>query len=304
MIHLSYQPTSSQTVSSNGLLYIHAFPFKLARELNLERLKQAWLRTTEYLDLLRTSFHFIPTRGSWIQAVHSICYPNWTETPIHMHESISADVENFIRCLDMSSETAFRLPPAYVRLYRDWSPSSSSVMVLILHHAIYDGLSIDKLNDVLKAFYHEGHLAPAPQFNGLMSYFKHQERHGTDFWTQHLKNYAKPQRINVSDGDYRSYSASCEIPVSATRLRDACRYFEVTAQCFGQASLAKLLAKLYHACDIVFGHVVSGRNVSQAEDVFGPLIVSLSFFTISLLLKTSLFLEHNTMSNKTLQKDE
>ena len=69
----------------------------------------------------------------------------------------------------------------YARVYRDRNPSSSSVLVIIMHHANNDGLSIDRLNKLLKTFYHGRRPTMPLNLATLLGYFKHQERYGTSF---------------------------------------------------------------------------------------------------------------------------
>ncbi|THH11834.1 hypothetical protein EW145_g392 [Phellinidium pouzarii] len=270
----------SQTISSGGHLYVHAFPFKLSTTVEIERFKQAWQSAVQYFSTLRTSFHFLEEKGSWIQAIHSNVELKWSEVDSPAEESMASSIEKYITSIDFSSETAFALPPVHLRLYRGTgeSAASANTLVLVMHHALYDGIAISRLSDVLEAFYCSEEPIPSPQFVDLMGYFEFQEHYGTKYWIKHLQDFkrlALPQNAPSSESPLPSTSSSFEIPLTSTRLGEACKLFDATVQCFGQAALAKCLAKVYNSRDILFGHVVSGRNVAQAEDVLGPMISTL-----------------------------
>ena len=232
---------------------------------------------------------------------------NWSEEEVELAEgeSLTENAERYIAQLDYSSEMKFLEPPVFLRLYRRRPTSdvlgqdkpSSFTLVLVLHHALYDGISISRLQEIVEMFYKGEIPEPEPQFTDLLGYFDHQERYGTEFWSRHLKGLERsvlPQLIREGsstsgstvggDGESlaaavppASISATCAIALDSRRMGEASRLFDVTIQCFGQAVLSKVLARLYNRRDIVFGHVVSGRNVKDAENVLGPVIVSATF---------------------------
>ncbi|KAI5124379.1 hypothetical protein M0805_008982 [Coniferiporia weirii] len=274
----------SQTIGSGGHLYVHAFPFRLSAGIDLERLKRAWESAVQFFATLRTSFHYLSLVGSWIQAIHSTAELKWSEVGLPADKSILGSIEDYITSIDFSSESRLATPPIYLQLYRGTGESGTPhTLVLVIHHALYDGISMLKLSDVLWKYYAGEAPAPTPQFVDLLGYFMYQERNGTDYWTRQLQDYRRPAisrpvsttESHASTLPSPSSSSSWTIPFTSAHLSEACRLFDTTVQCFGQASMAIVLAKLYNSRDIVFGHVVSGRNVAKAEDVLGPMISTL-----------------------------
>ncbi|KAL5533182.1 hypothetical protein ACEPAF_4958 [Sanghuangporus sanghuang] len=268
----------SQTISSGGQLYVHAFPFVLKKSIDINRLCGAWEKTVQYFSTLRTSFHYVENMGAWIQAVHSSYRLNWHEMKVPDGKTCLVLSEEFIKELDLSSERKLAEPPVFVRMLRpNTGASSTCTLLLVLHHALYDGISVSRLSEVVRTFYRDERPAPSPQFVDLLGYFEYQELHGTDFWARQLRGYKRPAlRSKSGDGSHTgTVSSSADVPLSATRMSKACEHFEVTVQCFGQAALATALAKVYNRRDLVYGHVVSGRSVPHAEDVLGPMISTL-----------------------------
>lgn len=214
-----------------------------------------------------------------MQAVHSYFELNWSDVEVDdTSASLNQVIEEWIATLDFSSEDSFARPPVHLRLYR--APDGSRTLVLVMHHALYDGISIARLSHVMAKYYHDEEPSPASQFVDLIGHFLYQERHGTQYWLNVLSNFERTQlvrSVQVRDPvDCTPVQLEATVPITAKQLGKACMEFDATTQCFGQAALAKVLARLYEKHDIVFGRVVSGRNTAKAENIIGPTIVSLT----------------------------
>jgi hypothetical protein len=261
-----------------GRLYVHEFPFILAPTVDKERLKLAWEKAIQSTSILRTSFHFLQDLGSWSQIVHSDTDLKWDEVVVKPDQQITALIKEFVDSIDLSTENSFARPPVFLRYFKreDKSDSQNDVLLLVLHHALYDGVAIDKLSNVVLAHYLGDEPIAAPQFTDFLGYFEYQGRYGTQYWINYLENYKPPKlpRALKDVDNAASLVVSTNIPIGADALKQACHQFNATVQCFGQAVWAHLLAKLCSTNDVVFGHVVSGRSVRNAADVVGPLIVS------------------------------
>ncbi|EMD38714.1 siderophore biosynthesis enzyme [Gelatoporia subvermispora B] len=231
----------SQTVSSAGRRYVHLFPLRLTNGVDVAKLRDAWAKTVDALGILRTTFHFVPDLGIWTSAVHSKSPLKWSE--IYLLEDAS-----LLPLLDAVTITdaGCNSPPYQLYLVRSQEVDSQEDcrLIMVLHHALYDGVSISKLLDIVGASYngenfHHGLVVP-----------------------------------RLPDGSHskKSHVASSVLNVSRSEVEKVCRLTAVTTQCVGQYAFAKLLASLTRSTDILFGHVVSGRNVSGAEDVIGPVL--------------------------------
>ncbi|RDB21442.1 Nonribosomal peptide synthetase 2 [Hypsizygus marmoreus] len=266
----------SQTVSSNGALYVHAFPLRLSSDVVIEKLQEAWKKTVDSLDILRTSFHFVSELGVWAQAVHTSSIFDWTVDTFSTVEEYDKKVLDYLTSIRPKDENAFCRPPVWIRVYNA-SPQSvdqASRLVLVMHHALYDGLSIGKLFDLVKSLYRGTEIEPPVQFSTLLRHFVQQEATGALFWARVLNAYhyiPLPRQIQ-SGHDGCSYTVSRNIPCDPHLLDATLSHAAVTAQCLGQAVWAKLIAELSGSPDVVFGHVVSGRSIPGAENVIGPVL--------------------------------
>ncbi|KLO14184.1 AMP-binding-domain-containing protein [Schizopora paradoxa] len=274
----------SQTINSAENLYIHEFIFKIDPSVDIERLRDAWSATIKECDILRTSFHFLVDPGVWIQAVHSMVNSNWHDLNKPTDKSLAEEVQEFIRANNLSEEVALSRPPVHFLVRYEGASRCPSHLVLVLHHALYDGISIPILKRRVEAHYgrerHDDSQTPTStvQFHDLLGQMIYQEVHGVEYWTKYVDGYhplalpRTPAREVISTDI--AYTTKRRISVSPSSLRDAISIYGVTTQCLGQAIMAERLANIYESGDVVFGHVLSGRNLHGSEDVVGPMITS------------------------------
>ncbi|KAH7913722.1 hypothetical protein BJ138DRAFT_561170 [Hygrophoropsis aurantiaca] len=263
----------SQTVNSSGKLYVHGFPLELEKDVDVDRLQQAWRLAVDRFDILRTTFHFCVDLGSWAQVIHSFAQLNWAEELYHPSDSVDGRLNDILSSVHLSNETAFHRPPVFLRLWRPDAEDAKTYLVLVMHHALYDGLSFSRLLEEVDTAYHTQDSQNAPQFADVLPQVFEQERMGTSFWAQRLRGYhPEPPKQLYFEESGSSHAVSRTILLDPVTLDNLFTAAAVTPQCLGQAALAKLLSELTSSRDIVFGHVVSGRSSVGSEDVIGPLL--------------------------------
>lgn len=279
-----------QTVNSEGDLYVHAFPLQLSGEVDINRLRGAWDRTMKTISILRTTFHLISDLGLWAQAVHSSNFLEWSVDTFQSADDYRGKLALFISSIRLD-EKSFERPPIWVRIIRPAPQSTDHIsrMVIVMHHALYDGVSIAKLLDAVKTIYRTGELDPPTQFTDLLGNFTLQEEGGTPFWVRSLRGYHPTQLPPRPDYNtpITSYTASQIIVLDSVLVSNVLRRTAVTLQCLGQAVWAKLLGSITGTLDVVFGHIISGRSMPGAEDVIGPVLVKFAPFYILQFNKTS-----------------
>ncbi|OCH93414.1 hypothetical protein OBBRIDRAFT_790288 [Obba rivulosa] len=262
----------SQTVSSSGRRYVHLFPLCLSSEVDITALREAWNKTVHALDILRTTFHFVPDLGVWTSAVHSTSELRWSEVTLSKNASLLPLLDS-VKITDAGCSS----PPYHLYLIRSDAADSHNKrrLVLVMHHALYDGVSVSKLLDTVQNNYYGQARHDNVQFASLLPEILWQERLGTSFWVERLKGSCPgllPPRALDEHILNKSHVAYSLIDVSRNEVERTCRAATVTTQCIGQYAFAKLLASLTESADILFGHVVSGRNLTGAEDVIGPVL--------------------------------
>ncbi|OBZ75802.1 Nonribosomal peptide synthetase 2 [Grifola frondosa] len=246
----------SQTVGSAGRRYVHLFPLRLRKSCDIAKLRQAWENATNRA-----------------QVVHSVPDVKWFNGLYPEDGNLQLLLRHFTDSTDVGDEV-FKRPPIYLHLLTD-SASRGSLLVLVMHHALYDGISVAKLFDAVLGFY-EGHDAVSPvQYHDLLPALMWQEREGLSFWIkclQDLHNLPIPRKPSGIPAIPSSYHASLVVPVEEGKLKRICGYAAVTLQCIAQSAFAKLLATATGSRDVLFGRVVSGRDLPSAEAVIGPIL--------------------------------
>ncbi|KAF9013880.1 peptide synthetase [Cyathus striatus] len=267
--------TQASTLNSEGELYTHAFPTKLSATVDTEWLHYSWLETVRSLSILRTSFHFIEDSGTWTMATHTTGTLDWSVDLFSTNTDCRDRIQAFIASVRMSDVRHFSKPPIRIRLFKPEasSTSTSSYLVLVMHHAIYDGISIGKLFETVKAFYRREDIPSPSQYVNLLSHFIYQETMGTSFWAQRLRDFHPVFLSKRQENEPGiAHTVVKSVVFDRSRLEDVLHRGAITPQCIGQAAWAKLVTGLAKSSDIVFGHVVSGRTMPGAEAVIGPVL--------------------------------
>ena len=256
---------------------------RLSADIDVARLKDAWTRAIASFDILRTTFHFLPGQGVWAQAVHSTPSVQWSDTQAVDDTQLTEIMNPFLR---MSEENEmFSKPPIFLNVVH--SPGQAPRLILVLHHALYDGLSIAGLFHAVEEMYHGSAPRPSTQYHQLLSHILWQENNGTSFWVDRLRELRHaplPRNTTMPEIVPTVHHATLQVQLAEAEIRQACSYAEVTPQCIGQAAFVKLLAVMTRRRDVIFGRVVSGRDMQGAEEVIGPMLVRLFVAALGHLL--------------------
>ena len=128
-------------------------------------------------------------------------------------------------------------------------------MVLSLHHALYDGISLPVLiDDLERAYSRQPQLPSAPLRNVLEQITTIDQDAAHSFWTSHLKDYPwnKLLRKTASSSSADIESLTFKQPLSVLQAKAAGQH--VTLQALLMCAYGSLLAQhIYGHDDIVFG---------------------------------------------------
>lgn len=240
-------------------------------------------------DILRTSFHFLATQGLWVQAVHTAAPMQWVESPYDAKPNLAETLNPFL--VATNEDEIFRRPPVFFHFLKGAAADDSHRLVVVLHHALYDGLSIATLFHVVEQLYRGVEVAPLSQYHQLLPRLLWQEKNGSSFWVNNLRSLAHasiPRRLSEHEGPATVHQYSLPIHIAEQELQRACRDAEVTPQCVGQTAFAKLLVVLTGRRDVVFGRVVSGRDLPGADEVVGPMLVGIELRVLTTHLADTL----------------
>ncbi len=192
-------------------------------------------------------------------------------------------VGSFSRCYSLGSDESMLRP---LNIQVKIGPGSSRVLFQI-HHALYDGWSVDLLLHDFETLLRGNEIGPRPQFKDVVNYYTTQtslpenEIH-RKYWADLLHDHDPMSLPNyngkiVDSQGIRMVSRRSAINI-ATLSRCAAELM-VHPQVFFQAATAYVLSLYTGSTDVVIGNVTSGRTlpVTRVEDIFGPCIASLPF---------------------------
>lgn len=259
----------TQTLGSDGKLYFHHHAVQLARHIDLTRLKQAWICLVEKTEILRTTFHFASAYNSWLAAVHQESPDIWAERDvgISISEMLSDITEDYV----FQEEADFERPPWKTTILKT---ATEIVLVISMHHSLYDGQSINLLFQDLARLYEDIDLHPRKPFSNVARVISKSKTDAEEFWLRKLDGFGNSEISSSQKAatmDMIDIETSSKINIEST-LR-GCKDLGVTVQTVALLAYGKSLACISGRRDVVFGHVVGGRSLAMpgADEVVGPL---------------------------------
>ena len=259
----------TQTLASDGALYFHHHSFRLARHIDLRKMKHAWAHLTVKTEILRTTFHYSHAENLWLAAVHQENVAAWSEQDVTM--SLSDSLTDITKCIVIHEEVDFERPPWKITILKT---ATEIVFVLSMHHSLYDGESISLLFEDLARLYQGNDLPQRPPFSDAARVISKSDTDAEEFWLQQLDGFR-------SGGVYHSQKATnpgmIEVEIilkmNIESVLRCCKDIGVTTQTVALLAYAKSLACHRGCRDVVFGHVVGGRSLAMpgADEVVGPL---------------------------------
>ncbi|KAK0617614.1 non-ribosomal peptide synthetase [Immersiella caudata] len=155
-------------------------------------------------------------------------------------------------------------------------------VVFHIHHAVYDGWSMDLVLSDLAALARGGTLGPRSQFREVAGYYQSPEfRKDCDmaraFWADHLVGFQPPPLPHVQAEIPMSpaiTSSSIPLNLGPEAVRESLRKLDSSAQAVFQAAISWLWASFLGLDDVVVGTITSGRTlpIPGVQDIVGPCI--------------------------------
>ncbi|KAL8681981.1 MAG: hypothetical protein Q9186_001923 [Xanthomendoza sp. 1 TL-2023] len=250
----------TQTLGSEGKLYAHHHGVRLPDRIDLARLEQAWKTLTVNTEILRTTFHFTRSSTLWVAAVHTDSPVTWME--LESSESIR---DNFA----FHDESSFENPPWKITIVRE---PMQKVLVVSMHHSLYDGVSINVLFQDLTTLYRGVDIPRRSPFSDAARAISTTSKDAEKFWTLKLEGFDGGEGLSKDSSDDIT-NIEHTLGISNDSILQRCKDFGVTVQTVALLAYAKSLASLSERRDVVFGHVVGGRSlaVPGADEIIGPL---------------------------------
>jgi ferricrocin synthase len=190
-------------------------------------------------------------------------------------------VESLTDSFELRSENDF-LRPLFVEV-KAGNGHESPRARLFVHHALYDGWSVDLLLSDLSALSMGTALGKRPQFGQVVDFYGRLSDRKTDaarsFWAEHLLGWQKTPFPKLSSNSRSSSAISVTVRTLSIHRDAIFQSFsktECSTQVLFQACLTWLLGAITGTNDVVIGSITSGRTipVPGIDGIIGPCIAS------------------------------
>lgn len=262
----------AEMIESNFQLYFNHDILEIAPNVDITRLKEAWIAVIRGSPILRTMF--LPTNDhrfdfAYCQVVTLDNDPNTYVTEVDIQGE-----QGPAKLVDIATQRAkWAGGQSHLLQLAIASAPDRKWLVLSIAHALYDGRSLDLLHQDVRAAY-EGHYEPRPSYEPYLNeVILAQGDEAPIFWSGFLDGAAptllpgSPDTSARHEKIHRAESVSC-LPM--TTIRSFCKQYAITTQTLGQACMAALLATRTSSLDVTFGVVLSGRDSEEAENLMFP----------------------------------
>ncbi|KAI4613996.1 NRPS [Alternaria sp. BMP 0032] len=233
--------------------------------LDLRKLKQAAYRMVQAFDILRTVF--VPYGDRFLQVVLRKLQPEF------IYHQTDEDIDTFTKDLQQKDrEGGPRLGEAFIQFVVAKQKQTGQYRIFMrLSHAQYDGVCMSKILSALQDGYNGLPVSSAPSFGNFVRETAKTVSGAHDHWRDILRGSKMTEIVNRFGPNYQrsaGQSITLEKRVSAPKLKGV----NITSATVAKAAWASTLSRLVSKADIVFGHVISGRNggVANVENIVGP----------------------------------
>ncbi|KAF2444764.1 nonribosomal peptide synthetase-like protein 2 [Karstenula rhodostoma CBS 690.94] len=262
-----------RALESDNAVYFNSFRFELGKDVDADKLRDAWGRVFASTQILRTVF--MNTDEGFVQAVlRNVELPGCAHAlpdDISLEDYLATKKVEWVRL----NRTNFKRP------FEILVVTTSTVRHLVVHifHALYDGNSIAIVFKAVWDAYHDRKIQIGSAFHSALAHGPLRPTvDARQFWEEHLQypSFRPLPTLNDRIG---------EGPVALSREVRDLRGFEatrrtlnITAQAIAQACWTSVLHQ-YLKAPVTIGMVMSGRNIDfdGADKVIGPLFNTIPY---------------------------
>ncbi|ORY77005.1 hypothetical protein BCR37DRAFT_415360 [Protomyces lactucae-debilis] len=258
----------TEDIAQGSLQYLNHSLFKLASNIDVDRLVQAWEQVIHSNPILRTTFHPVA------HETHSFRFVQCVHAPekLHIERSQIDDVvkafEQYQRKVSSSVDTAVSPPLAFEIFDQD----KQSYLAVSVHHALYDGISLDMTYlDVQEAYRSGATVSDRPPYRLLIEHVFRQSVASADFfWASYLRG-SVPRLAKKALDPTKASKIRKRSNVKNQDLKRVARDLGVSLQSVIQSCFAKALMQRQNQADVIFGTIQAGRSfAADADRINGP----------------------------------
>ncbi|RMI95823.1 hypothetical protein CDV36_016380, partial [Fusarium kuroshium] len=247
--------------------YVARNVFGLPPSIDVDRLKVAWQKTVDQVDILRSRIVNSQSLKSYqvVTEPHAIDWDSFSSLESAIAKTRPVPEHNggaLARYAIVSS-----------------ADSGSQYFVWTVHHALYDAWSMPSLLKLVTQFYYQAgaeNLYPTVPFANFVKYLADIDVQASDeFWKAKLQGAS-------SASHFPTMSSATGAESSHASLEHTIEYnrgdlgMDITIPQVVRAAWALLLGSQTGSDDVVFGETLSGRDVAldRVEDIMGPTLTT------------------------------
>ncbi|CAG8889549.1 unnamed protein product [Penicillium egyptiacum] len=257
-------------MSASGYKHYYSHEIlELEPDVDIEKMERAWRAVVRAHPILRTSFvevwdPHIPV--SYAQIVHD--EDHFDLQTVHLH---GVSVESIIETRrSRARNELIGSPLLSVTIAVD---GARRYLVLSIAHALYDGWSISLLHEDIARSYAGAECSRPPADDILEQIISSSGDEALRFWRAMLSNFTPVSFSPMEHADNGSavvHRAEQSLPVPLSKAEAFCKRHGITLQALLVGCWSLVLATHVKKLDVVFGLVLSGRNVADSEHVMFP----------------------------------
>lgn len=175
--------------------------------------------------------------------------------------------------------------PLQIQLKEPMAENDPVQVLIQIHHAIYDGWSLDMMLSDLSTILKGATPSPRRQFRDVLqfqrcAYNSKLADPSAAFWSQYLLHWNKqpfPKLDHRLETPQGTFTTSDILPLNPGKVQEKSKDIGISPQVLFQAAAALVWSGVLGASDIVIGCVTSGRSipVTGIDEIVGPCIASL-----------------------------
>ncbi|EGO53918.1 hypothetical protein NEUTE1DRAFT_148407 [Neurospora tetrasperma FGSC 2508] len=249
--------------------YVNKMLLKLGATCNVESLRRTWAKACQRQGILRAAFvstedperpmvQVVLEAGSWEIP--------WLEFGVYSTDDLGEVIEKHVSTLSEPVDS-FE-PPISLAIINS---GDVKFLSFICHHALYDGVAIQRLLYEVEQLLAGQELLPAPKYEPFLreSLAFARAPETETFWREQLAG-LHPRLLIKSFHFAPSSTAELPapvlltkpIPISLSQVLSKARHSSVSLLSLVQASWATVLSVVLRTEDVCFGNVLSGRTLS------------------------------------------
>ncbi|EFQ90024.1 hypothetical protein PTT_13491 [Pyrenophora teres f. teres 0-1] len=256
------------------------FYVDIGPQLDVELLRDSCRKLVDHFSILRTKF--VPHGQKWFQIVLRTL-----ELPFSVFVvDQSIDEASHVMCMqDIERTDPLEVPTSFKLLC---NKSGTSRLIVRLSHAQYDGVCLPVIFQTLVSIYQQEPLYPAVEFSYYLAHARRIRSISSLYWRGLLKGSFPTRAIEKLSVEVQEPVAPrlvyVEKHIDAPRLPE-----HITMASLLSSAWALVLASITGEQDVVFGHVVAGRNsdIPNVTEISGPCLNIIPVRTLVHPTKTS-----------------